>query len=149
MSFTMIELCIAFFVIFATSSNASLCPEVCKCDDENLVVKCGLIGKAKKYKYKRIYRIRLSSKSYVIHYLWNQQKITDVHAHHNGNEAEPKPMFTLIPMTLNPHIRKLFVQNTSLERLDATLKFYPHLEELRLEGNQIKVSHSGRFDINR
>ena len=77
------------------------------------------------------------------------KKITDVHAHHNGNEAEPKPMFTLIPMTLNPHIRKLFVQNTSLERLDATLKFYPHLEELRLEGNQIKVSHSRRFDINR
>ena len=56
MSFTMIKLCIACFVIFATSSNASLCPEVCKCDDENLVVKCGLIGKAKKYKYKRIYR---------------------------------------------------------------------------------------------
>ena len=55
-------------------------------------------------------------------------------------------MFTLILMTLNPHIRKLFVQNTSLERLDATLKFYPHLEELRLEGNQIKVSHSRRFD---
>ena len=76
-------------------------------------------------------------------------KFVDVHAHHNGNEAEPKPMFTLIPMTLNPHIRKLFVRNTSLERLDATLKFYPHLEELRLEGNQIKVSHSRRFDTNR
>ena len=77
------------------------------------------------------------------------KKFADVHAHHNGNEAEPKPMFTLIPMTLNPHIRKLFVRNTSLERLDATLKFYPHLEELRLEGNQIKVSHYRRFDIHR
>ena len=77
------------------------------------------------------------------------QTFTDVHAHLNGNKADPKPMFTLIPMTLNPHIRKLFVRNTSLGRLDATLKFYPHLEEVRLEGNQIKVSHSRRFVINR
>ena len=49
--------------------------------------------------------------------------------------------FTLIPMTLNPHIRKLFVQNTSLQRLDATLQFYPSLEQLDLSRNQIKVGY--------
>ena len=47
--------------------------------------------------------------------------------------------FTSIPMTLNPHIQKLFVRNTSLERLDATLQFYPNLEQLDLGGNKIKV----------
>ena len=49
--------------------------------------------------------------------------------------------FSSIPMTLNPHIKKLFVRNTSLERLDATLQFYPNLEELDLSENKIQVSH--------
>ena len=44
-------------------------------------------------------------------------------------------------MTLNPHIKKLFVRNTSLERLDATLQFYPNLEELDLSGNKIQVGN--------
>ena len=54
-------------------------------------------------------------------------------------ESEEEFKFTSIPITLNPHIKKLFVRNTSLERLDSTLQNYPYLEELRLGGNKIQV----------
>ena len=56
-------------------------------------------------------------------------------------KSEDEFKFSSIPITLNPHIKKLFVLNTSLERLDSTLQNYPYLEELRLGGNKIQVSN--------
>ena len=69
--------------------------------------------------------------------------ITDIRKLQNKlltGESEEEFKFTSIPITLNPHIKKLYVRNTSLERLDSTLQNYPYLEELRLGRNKIQVN---------
>merc|ERR1712223_1009557 len=70
------------------------CPEGCNCDNENLFVNCG------------------------------NEDIQELHSKVLTGESEEEFKFTSIPITLNPHIKKLFVRNTSLERLDSTLQNY-------------------------
>ena len=128
-------------LVCVPATYALWCPEGCNCDNENLFVNCGNEGEMNEKSNSNTVRLKVRPKS--IKFVLILLSITDTRKLQNKlltGVSEEEFKFTSIPITLNPHIKKLFVRNTSLERLDSTLQNYPYLEELRLGRNKIQVS---------